>query len=183
MSEDVTVTTIVANSSEESTVTSTYSSNGVNLANCNFEYSPTDSYWIRDYGPWWIEDGTNDVAIVDYTYNRPRPNDNNIPGEMATYFSENSYLMELDHTGGNYMTDGMGIAASTELVWEENPSLTHADINQRFDDYLGIGTYHVIPDPNNSYIDHIDCWGKFLAPNKVLIRSVPQSHPQYPHRN
>jgi hypothetical protein len=34
-------------------------------------------------------------------------------------------------------------------------------------------------DPNGTYIDHIDCWGKFLAPNKVLIRKVPTSHPQY----
>ena len=26
------------------------------------------------------------------------------------------------------------------------------------EDYYGIETYHVVPDPNNTYIDHIDCW-------------------------
>jgi hypothetical protein len=45
--------------------------------------------------------------------------------------------------------------------------------------YLGITDYNAIPDPNNTYIDHIDCWGKFLAPDKVLIRSVPTTHSQY----
>ena len=45
--------------------------------------------------------------------------------------------------------------------------------------YYGIDTYHVLPDPNNTYIDHIDCWGKYLSPTKVLIREVPQNHPQY----
>ena len=179
MSEDVMVTTIVANAGEEANVTSTYSSNGVNMTNCNFEYSPTDTYWIRDYGPWWIEDGSDDVAIIDYTYNRPRPNDNDIPGEMATFLSENLYLMGLEHTGGNYMTDGMGIAVSTDLVWDENNTLSHAEIELRMEDYLGIQTYHVVPDPNGDYIRHVDCWGKFLDVDKLLIREVPASHSQY----
>ena len=47
------------------------------------------------------------------------------------------------------------------------------------EDYYGIETYHVVPDPNNTYIDHIDCWGKYLSPTKVLIREVPNSHPQF----
>tara|TARA_B100001540_G_C15739140_1_gene611379 strand:- start:762 stop:1385 length:624 start_codon:yes stop_codon:yes gene_type:complete len=46
-------------------------------------------------------------------------------------------------------------------------------------EYYGISTYHVVADPNGEYIDHIDCWGKFLSPNRVLIREVPSSHPQY----
>jgi len=77
------------------------------------------------------------------------------------------------------MTDGYGISSSSELVWDENPSLTPSEINQMMNDYLGIETYHVVPDPNNTYIDHIDCWGKFLDVDKVLIREVPSSHPQY----
>jgi len=44
---------------------------------------------------------------------------------------------------------------------------------------FGINDYSVLEDPNNTYIDHIDCWGKYLGPDKVLIRSVPTSHPQY----
>jgi agmatine/peptidylarginine deiminase len=179
MSEDVMVTTIVANAGEETTVTSIYSSNGVNMSNCNFEYSPTDTYWIRDYGPWWIEDGSDDVAITDYTYNRPRPNDNAIPGEMATFLSENLYLMGLEHSGGNYMTDGMGIAVSTDLVWDENNTLSHIEIKQRMGNYLGIQTYHVVADPNGDYIRHVDCWAKFLDVDKLLIREVPASHSQY----
>ena len=39
--------------------------------------------------------------------------------------------------------------------------------------------WNVVDDPNDEYIDHIDCWGKFLSPQKVLIREVPTSHAQY----
>ena len=76
------------------------------------------------------------------------------------------------------MTDGMGISASSSLVFEEN-EIPEADLLQLMETYYGIDTYHVIDDPNNSYIDHIDCWGKYLSPTKVLIREVPESHPQY----
>ena len=178
MSEDIMVTTIVANQSQENTVRSHYSSNGVNLDNCNFLHAPSDSYWTRDYGPWYIA-VDNDVSIVNFPYNRPRPNDNDIPIEMAEFLGVDLYGMNIIHTGGNYMTDEMGISASSELVWDENPSQSHTQIAQKMENYLGITTYHVVPDPNNTYIDHIDCWGKFLDVDKVLIRSVPSSHAQY----
>ncbi len=179
MSNNVKVTTIVANQSQQNTVLDLYENNGVNIDNCNFLIAPTDSYWTRDYGPWYIAEDDYNIAIVNFPYNRPRPNDNDIPIEMADFLGINLYGMNVTHTGGNYMTDGMGISASSTLVWDENPSLSHEEINQKMHDYLGINTYHVVPDPNNTYINHIDCWGKYLAPDKILIRSVPTTHPQY----
>ena len=179
MSEDIMVTTVVNGQSQENTVTNYYSSNGVNLDNCIFLHAPTESFWTRDYGPWYVANGNNEVGIVNFIYNRPRPNDNDIPIEMAEFLDVELYGMDLITAGGNYMTDGMGIAASSQLVWEENPSQSHSQIAQLVEDFTGVTNYHVIPDPNNTYIDHIDCWGKFLDIDKVLIRSVPTSHAQY----
>jgi hypothetical protein len=87
--------------------------------------------------------------------------------------------MPLVTAGGNYMTDGQGIAISTNLVWEENPGLTHNQINEVVQDYLGINTYHVVADVNGEYIKHVDCWGKYLSPDTILIREVPSTHSQY----
>jgi agmatine deiminase len=179
MSEDVTVTTIVTGQSQENTVRGYYAANGVNLANCDFLWAPSNSYWTRDYGPWYVVNGNLDVGIIDFPYNRPRPDDDEIPVEMAGFLGVPLYGMDLEGAGGNYMTDGMGISASTDLVWYENPSMTHQEIADMVEDYLGVTTYHVVPDPNNTYIDHIDCWGKFLDVDKVLIREVAPSHPQY----
>jgi agmatine/peptidylarginine deiminase len=180
LSEHVNVVTIVTGLSQENTVLANYIANGVNISNCSFLYAPTESYWTRDYGPWFVFDGNGQPGIVDFPYNRPsRPNDNNIPVVLSQNLGINLYGMNVIHTGGNYMTDGMGISSSSELVWDENPTLTHAQIAQDFQDYLGIGNYHVVPDPNNTYIDHIDCWGKFLDADKVLIREVPVTHAQY----
>jgi agmatine deiminase len=179
MSEDVMVTTIVANSSSENQARNQYSSGGVNMANCNFLYAPHDSYWTRDYGPWFVMDGNQSIGIIDFIYNRPRPNDDNIPAEMASFLGLTSYDMSLVHAGGNYMTDAWGISVSTDLVWEENTNYTHTQIDQMMYDYLGVHTYHVTSDPLGEYIKHVDCWGKYLDVDKILITGVPQSNSQY----
>lgn len=179
MSQDTKVLTIVTGSSQETTVTGQYNSYGVNLDNCEFLYAPTDSYWTRDYGPWFIIDGNNEFGIVNFRYNRPRPNDNDIPIEVAEYLNINLFGMDVYTAGGNYMADGLGIAASSDLIFAENGGQSQEQIRQKFSDYLGIHTYHVLEDPNNTYIDHIDCWGKYLDYDKVLIRSVAPSHSQY----
>jgi len=179
MANDIMVTTIVSNPAQQNTVLNLYVSNGVDTGNCNFLIAGTNSYWTRDYGPWFESDSSNQIGIVDFPYNRPRPLDDEIPKEVAEMLGIPWFGMNIIHTGGNYMTDGYGISASTDLVWTENPTQTPDQIATKMLDYLGIDTYHVVPDPNGTYINHIDCWGKFLAPDKILIRKVPPSHPRY----
>jgi agmatine/peptidylarginine deiminase len=180
MAEDVMVTTIVANTSQKNTVINQYVSNGVDTSHCNFLIAPSDSYWTRDYGPWYMTDSSHHVGIIDFPYNRPRPNDDEIPKKMAEMLGIPWYGMNVIHTGGNYMEDGHGVGSSTDLVWDENPTQTAAQINQKMLDYLGIENYQVVPDPNiSSSIDHIDCWSKFLAPDKILIRQALPTDPEY----
>ena len=125
MAEDVNVVTIVASVSEKNTVQSQYQSHGVDLSHCSYLIAPTDSYWTRDYGPWFIINENTQQGVVDFTYNRPRPDDDLIPGAYASNQSLPLTMMSLVTAGGNYMTDGQGIAISTRLVWEENPGLSH----------------------------------------------------------
>lgn len=179
MADDCKVKTIVANSSQQQTVLSQYQSAGVNIANCEWLIAPSDSYWTRDYGPWFVVDSSYEVGIMDFIYNRPRPNDDNIPVVLAQQMGIPLYGMGLITAGGNWMDDGIAIGASTELMWTENPSMTHDEIDTMVWDYLGVSKYHVLPDPLDEYIQHIDCWGKFLDVDKVLIGQVPQSDYRY----
>jgi agmatine deiminase len=179
MSHQVTVVTIVSSSSQITTATNSYQAAGADVSHCVFMLAPTDTEWARDYGPWFIFDGDDNLAVVDFPYNRPRPNDDDIPIEYADYDTLSLYGMDLTSTGGNYMCDGLGQAASTELIWEENTDLTHAQIAQLMEDYLGVTQFHVITDPLGEYIKHIDCWGKFLGVDKVLIGQVAQSDSRY----
>ncbi|MFO7660819.1 MAG: agmatine deiminase family protein, partial [Candidatus Cloacimonadaceae bacterium] len=170
---------VIVTTANQSTCNTALSGNGVNMTNVRYINAASDSYWTRDYGPWTIFESDNSMKIVDFTYNRPRPNDDAIPTVVADYLGIGHYDMPITHTGGNIMTDGMGKAMSTELVLDENTSLSQAQINTMFTNYLGVTEYQLYEDPNNTYIDHIDCWAKLLDVDKVMIRSVPVSHVQY----
>jgi agmatine deiminase len=180
MAKNLTVTTIVSGTTQQNTVLQNYVSNGVDTSHCNFLIAPTNTYWTRDYGPWFESDTNNQIGIVDFPYNRPRPADDEIPKKVADMLGIPWYGMYLVATGGNYMTDGMGISASTTLIYDENPTLTNDQVAQKVHDYLGVDTYYLREDLNPpEYIEHIDCWGKFLAPDKILLKKVNPSHPNY----
>lgn len=179
MAEETNVTTIVSNLAEENTVRTIYGNNGVDLSHCDFVYQNPDSWWTRDYSPWYVSVDNSEIAIINFPYDRPRPNDDDVPILLANELGIDLYGMDVTHTGGNIMCDGYGTAVSTDLVWEENTDKTHAEINQKMQDYLGINNYHVTIDPLDDYIKHIDCWGKFLAVDKVMITEVPVSDYRY----
>jgi len=98
---------LVSSQSQQNQATSTFNSAGANMANISFMIAATDSYWTRDYAPWFIFDGNDEYGVVDFIYNRPRPNDNLIPQLFANQYNHNYYGMNLQQTGGNYMTDGI----------------------------------------------------------------------------
>jgi agmatine deiminase len=182
MAEEVTVFTIVANVNQKNTVLSNFQNNEVNIDNCEFLIAPSNTHWTRDYGPWFIFNGNDEMAVIDFTYSRDYPNryhDDNINSVFAANQNLPLNFMPLFHEGGNYMTDGQGTAISTDLVWDVNPSLSPSDVEDVVFNYLNVSTYHVVPDINGEYIRHVDCWGKYLAPDVIMIREVPSTHSQY----
>ena len=162
---------------QQSSAQNAFQSAGVNMDNVTFVIAPSDSYWIRDYGPWYIFEDRN-PAIVDNKYNRNRPNDDNMSQVFANFWNIPMYGMNLTHTGGNMMEDGRGHGVSDELVFQENYN-NETNVRNKMRDYLGIDPYHVTIDPQGDYIAHVDCWGKYLAPDKILIAQLPESSSQY----
>ena len=178
MSEDIEVYTIVANSSQQAQATSTYQSGGVNMDNVYFILASTNSIWTRDYGPWFIFDGEGNQGIVDHIYNRPRPLDDLIPQVIGSEWGIPVYGMDVVHTGGNHMSDGLGISMSTRLVYDENPDKTPAEVDSIIKAYLG-NDYTVLDYVESGGIHHIDCWAKFLDPTTILVKEVSPGHPSY----
>ena len=167
----------IVTQSQQSSARSSFNNAGVNMSRVTFVNANSDSYWVRDYGPWYIFAGKN-PAIVDNVYNRPRQNDDAIPSAFATFWDIPMYSMNLVHTGGNMMEDGRGHAVSDELVLNENNN-DEATVRRLMLEYLGIDNYHITIDPQGEYIAHVDCWGKYLAPDKILIAKLPQSNEHY----
>ena len=152
--------------------TSWLASNSIPAARFHFLNAPTNTWWVRDYGPWFLWDGSGAFGMADTIYNRPRPLDDVVPGAIASAYGIAYYGVDLIHTGGNYYTDGYGNVWSTTLVYQENPTKTKAQVDGLVHDYLGASRY-VTADLNYD-IEHFDTFGKLLAPDRLLWASFPQ---------
>ncbi len=177
MAEYTPVICIVSNSLQNS-AQSTFQNAGVNMDNVSFMNYGTDTYWVRDYGPWFIAYGDEEIGVVNFKYNRPRPVDDEIPMHYADEAGIEWFGMNITHTGGNYMCDGYSQGVNTDLILDEN-NQSLAEMNEKFADYLGITNMHTTLDPLGDYIKHVDCWGKYLDVDKILISRVPSSNPHY----
>ncbi|WP_429553849.1 agmatine deiminase family protein [Paraburkholderia sp. MM5477-R1] len=190
----------------------------------------TDTFWTRDYGPWWVYDPKNDTyAIAKHTHTTMgggavgfvegaekanplvglgifRPNDDYGAVKLSDFLNgpirkwntatwpgdrkqpqiavHDWYYLGLLNVGGNFMVNGKGVVASTYLAVTQNegPGSAYGEMAEVVDKraeyilsqlnrFMGLHTYHVLSDPTGTYIEHIDCWGKFLAEDKVLVAS------------
>jgi agmatine/peptidylarginine deiminase len=166
--------------SNASTVQSYLTSGGVSLTNIEFVVASYNSVWVRDYGPQSIYlKGTNQLAIVDWVYNRPRPADDEIPTAIATAMGLPIYQMtvnpnKLVATGGNLMFDGFGKAFSSKLILDENSSLTNAQVDTIAKKYWGVKPYVKMNTLPYDGIHHIDMHMKLLDEETLMVGQYPQ---------
>ena len=81
-------------------------------------------------------------------------------------------------TGGNFMTDGYGMAFSTELMVNEN-DMGETEFVNLIQEYLNIDNYYILDNPNEESIQHIDCMAKLVNPETIIIKQVPEESPEY----
>lgn len=166
---------VVDTAGEQTSVNSALSSWGVNMSKVSFVVRTTDTIWIRDYGPRYIYLGQC-RAIIDHDYNRPRPNDDALPSYFSSIKKHAYYEHQLIHGGGNYHLDANDRSYATELIWNENPGLTHTQVHDIWQDYQNVDT-HIFP-PFPTSIDstqHLDMWMQVIADDKVIISDWPNN--------
>lgn len=180
--DDDVILHVVVSSAYQSNAQTNLEANGVDMGQVEFLVRNNDSIWTRDYGPWFVFDGNDDIAIIDHRYNRPRPNDNLIPIYFAQQQGIPVHSHSMYHAGGNYMTDGAHISSSTRLVYNEAASyngMSQAEVDQLMADYYGVETYYVLDYIESGGIHHIDTWAKFLDEETVIVKDVWSSHWTY----
>lgn len=161
---------VVANATTQASASATLGGAGANLNRIVWITAPSDSIWMRDYGPRFVYQNGRRVQI-DHTYNRlTRPNDNAIPVVIANLFNEPLYDTGLIHGGGNYHLFDDAPAFMTDLIVAENPGLTAADIIARYRDFQGVQQRITGAFPANfDSTQHIDMWTLPAGPRTIII--------------
>lgn len=155
-------------------------SEGISLDSVQFIDHPFNSIWIRDYGPWTVyQNDVDSLLIVDWLYNRPRPQDDAVPAAVAglldlPHYQAISPPNDWVHTGGNHLIDGMTTAFSSDLVLDENPAKLEREIDAIARAYLGVQNYVKLPILPYDGIHHIDMHMRFIDEETVIIGEYPE---------
>jgi len=163
--------------SDSNSVKTYLQAGGVPLYNIEYLITSFNSIWVRDYGPWNAYDADT-LNIIDWIYNRPRPADDVTPVFFANYYGVPIYQTtslpyNLIHTGGNLMIDGHGTAFSSQLIINENPTKTEAEIDTIMNKFLGVDRYIKMTNLPFDVIHHIDMHMKLLDEETMLVGQYP----------
>lgn len=177
-------------SEAESYLTGNSCGGPLTLENVQIVETEYNTIWIRDYGANTVYGNWNDDRVlVDWIYNRPRPEDDAIPDVLAEtmgidLYSTTAEPTDLMNTGGNWMSDGFGTAFASELVLDENdggstwwtdfPNHTEAEVDGIMSDFHGTETFIKMPTLPFDGIHHIDMHMKLLDESTLLVAEYPE---------
>lgn len=165
--------------SDSATVKNYLTVSGVPQTRIQYIVAPFNSIWCRDYGPWNIySDDVDSLSLIDWIYNRPRPKDDTVPSAIERHTGLPMYQTtvapnDLIHTGGNFMTDGLGTGFSSNLIVDENPGHSIAEIDTIMSQFMGINRYIKMNTLPYDGIHHIDMHMKLLDEETILMGEYP----------
>jgi agmatine deiminase len=142
--------------------------------NITISTTPTNSYWIRDYGPFFIEKN-GELSIVDFNYvgHRNRLLDDIYP---TLYGIENNIEFDFKANfalciqGGNYMSDGQGLAMVANYSLEiGNPKNSLDEMSDILKQYLGLNEVLILTSQADDGTGHIDMFSKLISKDTLLV--------------
>ncbi|MEO0405174.1 MAG: agmatine deiminase family protein, partial [Bacteroidota bacterium] len=159
-----------------------------NLDNVTILDVEFNSIWMRDYAANTVYgSGVDDLILVDWIYNRPRPDDDVSPAAIADYLGIDLYCTtaaptDLVNTGGNFMSDGFGSGFASELILEENEpgndyevtAKDEEEIDLIMNEWMGLDRYIKMTSLPNDLIHHIDMHMKLLDEERLIVSEYPE---------
>ncbi|MBL7775875.1 MAG: agmatine deiminase family protein, partial [Saprospiraceae bacterium] len=157
-------------------------------ANVEFLIVPNNSVWVRDYGPNCVyANDVDSLYLIDWRYNRTtRQQDDTLANGVSRYLNLPLYTTtlapaDLVHTGGNFMSDGLGTSFSSELILSENAAgnlynasiKTEAQIDGIMQEYMGVDRFIKMDVLPYDGIHHIDMHMKLLDEQTLLVGKYP----------
>jgi agmatine deiminase len=158
----------------------------VNLDRVKFFWVATDRVWTRDYGPLFLVSADGRIAMTDWQFNAWAKYDNwqrddAVPGQLRAFLQLPCWQptcrgRPVVLEGGSIDVNGQGLLLTTEdcllsTVQERNPGLTREDLEQAFNEYLGIRKVLWLANgiAGDDTHGHIDDLARFVSPHTVVV--------------
>jgi agmatine deiminase len=148
---------------------------------------PNNDIWIRDYGPFFMEDS----SLLDFGFNawgekfHPWHEDNNVPNNIAQLLERHSIVHSMILEGGSVEFSGDGLLMTSEqclLNKNRNPQLSRKEIETNLKEAFGVNQIIWLKRGlEGDHTDgHIDDFARFVGRRHVLIcHSEDRNDPNY----
>lgn len=141
---------------------------GVDADRADWLSCPADTIWIRDYGPFYLEDALGGRAWADATYAFPRPLDDDVPLWIAAWDGGRPHRVPLALEGGNLLVDGAGACITTTQT-TERAAMTVEELGHLLALYLGCKETIVLEPLVGEWTGHADLFVLISGPRAALV--------------
>ncbi len=145
-----------------------------------FVVLPANTVWVRDYAPFMIRRPDNSVGMIDAKYQLPHDvEERRKDEEMAVSLAELLQLpirsVPLVLEGGNFLSNGDGIAVATERLFHDNQEYEFSEIQiaTMLNDFLGVRRCLLVPALEGEATGHADMLMCFAAKNIAIVGQIP----------
>ena len=169
---------IVYNSIEKDRVSHRLHERGCDMQQIDFYIWPTEDVWIRDFGPIFVFNYTNQLCVENWGFNgwgnkAPFENCNDVPRKVAEALDLSCITIPMVNEGGSVEVDGDGTLMakrSSILNKNRNPGWTQNDAEDYFRKYLAVTNFIWLDGVKGLDItdDHIDGTARF-ADSKTIV--------------
>ncbi len=145
---------------------------------------PTDTVWMRDFGPLFLQTKTAS-QVLDFFYLGVRPIDDRLPTDWAKLTQLETVPVSWTLQGGNLMANGQGLALTTNRIFEDNriefvghwPGQDREHdrrqiVVEALTEACNLKQLIVLEPLTSEETQHVDMFTSFLAPEVLLVASL-----------
>ena len=168
---------IVSSGEEEEHLLELLRKNDISRDRVRVVRAPTDTIWVRDFGPVFVFGPDGSLGAIDPSYGRSREKDDSVPKVVAAAFDVPIIETELIWEGGNLLSNGRGLLLTTTQSINANVE-SGRDAKTAFaflKNRLGIRQVVVLEHLRGEKTGHVDMFACFTAPDTVLVGDYDES--------
>lgn len=142
---------------------------------------PHDTHWTRDYGPITLLDSERNPVMLDFEYAGvgtttadDRAQDELVPFFLADLLDTPCVRVPLLVDGGNLLTNGAGVGATTSALLEENREFGRKDAAtvRQLQGVLGLRELVILEPLEEEPTRHVDMFVTFTGRRDVVVARV-----------
>jgi len=141
-------------------------------AGIHFLELPQDTMWIRDYGPFLIEQSDGTRVMLDAEYScRERLFDDAVPLGLATHLEISAMPVPVCIDGGNLLSNGQGLTLATGAILVADPDepCDEQTMAELLKDFYGVQHLVLLEELVGEPTGHVDMFATFVTPNIVVV--------------